>query len=126
MLELTVELSKPKKKKRKEKSKHPQLTVAFLLTLFQMNVWLFTCGGKKNNNNLRLTKIDMEKRDGMQNKNPLGNHNFFFVKSTRGRTVQYLSALTEKQQWLQIPAIFYPRSNKKKKTRKNYRFPFLR
>jgi len=66
---------------KKKKSKHPQLTVAFLLTLFQMNVWLFTCGGK--NNNLRLTKIDMEKRDGMQNKNPLGNHNFFCQKYKR-------------------------------------------
>jgi hypothetical protein len=28
--------------------------------------------------------------------------------------VQYLSALTEKQQWLQIPAIFNPRSKKNK------------
>lgn len=41
MLELTVELSKQKRK-----SKHPQSTVAFYFTSFQMNEWLFTRGEK--------------------------------------------------------------------------------
>lgn len=46
MLELIVELSKQKKKKKKKKKQAPTVNSSILLTLFQMNAWLFTCGEK--------------------------------------------------------------------------------
>lgn len=46
MLELTVELSKQKRKQA------PTVNSSILLTSFQMNEWLFTCGKK----DLRLSK----------------------------------------------------------------------
>jgi hypothetical protein len=62
MLELTVELSKQKKKKKKEKKKQAPTVNSSIFTYIVSNECMVIYMWKEKNNNLRLTKIDMEKR----------------------------------------------------------------
>ena len=118
MSELTVKLSKQKRKQA------PTVNSSIFTYIVSNECMVIYMWREKNKNNLRLTKIDMEKRDGMQNKNPLGNHNFFCQKYKRKNCAIFICPYRETAV-ASNPCNFFL-SKQKIKTRKNYRFPFLR